>query len=211
MFEKCYAICLSFRDTWIRPVFSGVRVQFVQLHFITIVLSAWKRCWFVCTINCFEGCFYLGYFSLFISNTTSATSVAGTVYSRKISVHPRFIFHWGLRCSIFSILCTELWISVWFSSLCYSIRCLSIYGFWLPLWYHQAFLWTLNLWTDVKWLRNITLFPRERKKRHSSPYWNACPFKGQKSDHIPFFRNCLPFRSTWVHPRLLVVFVLLDL
>ena len=125
MFEKCYAICLSFRDTWIRPVFSGVRVQFVQLHFITIVLSAWKRCWFVCTINCFEGCFYLGYFSLFISNTTSATSVAGTVYSRKISVHPRFIFHWGLRCSIFSILCTELWISVWFSSLCFSIRTLS--------------------------------------------------------------------------------------
>jgi hypothetical protein len=54
------------------------------------------------------------------------------------------VFLWGLCCSICSFLWSVLWIIVFFFLLSFlfghCIICLSIYGFWLLLWYFQSFL-----------------------------------------------------------------------
>ena len=75
------------------------------------------------------------------SNTTGATSGAGTAYPSGAPSSPP-VFLRGLCCSFFSFLCSGLLIVV-----CHFVHCVvcpsSIYGFWLPLWYLHTLLVTV--------------------------------------------------------------------
>ena len=82
------------------------------------------------------------------------------------------------------------------------------YGFWLP---HCIVCPSLNYGF---WLPHCIVCP-SLNYSFWLPYWYLLTFY---SNHLSYIHTsihlsqfCLPFRSTWVHPRFLVGFVLLDI
>ena len=78
------------------------------------------------------------------SITTGATSVAGTAYpSEEPKFSPDFSGVRVTRSLVFCVMfCTSLFVLLQFPFCGHSIVRSSIYGFWLPLWYLQTFLYT---------------------------------------------------------------------
>ena len=74
---------------------------------------------------------------------------------------PMFCFLWGSCCSIFSFLCSVLYIIVIVVVLVFSDHCIvdhsSIYGFWLSPWYLQALRKHGN---TIIWINDIKILSR---------------------------------------------------
>ena len=60
------------------------------------------------------------------------------------------VFLWGSYCSIFSLLCSVLYIVV--CSFAHCVVChSSIYGLWLPIWHHQSLLTMIRAKDWLNW------------------------------------------------------------